>query len=44
MTGINRNAEGQQTRKIIRDGGGYPVYREHCDGVAAESHREIAMA
>ena len=43
MTGINRNVEGKQTRKIMRYGGGYPAYREHCDAVAADGYREIAM-
>ena len=44
MTGINRNVEGKQTRKIMRYSGGYPAYREHCDAVAADDYREINMA
>jgi hypothetical protein len=36
MTGINRNVEGKQTRKIMRYSGGHPAYREHCDAVAAD--------
>jgi cation diffusion facilitator CzcD-associated flavoprotein CzcO len=43
MTGINRNVEGKQTRKIMRYSGGYPAYREHCDGVAADHYRELAL-
>ena len=43
MTGINRNVEGKQTRRIMRYSGGYPVYREHCDAVAADLYREIAL-
>jgi len=43
MTGINRNIEGKQTRKIMRYSGGYPAYREHCDAVAAEAYRELAL-
>jgi hypothetical protein len=43
MTGINRNVEGKQTRKIMRYGGGYPVYREHCDAVAADGYRALAL-
>jgi len=44
MTGINRNVEGKQLRKIMRYSGGYPVYREHCDAVAAEGYRALALA
>ncbi len=44
MTGINSNVEGKQTRKIMRYGGGYPSYREHCDAVAADGYREIALS
>ena len=44
MTGINRNVEGKQTRKIMRYSGGYPVYRDHCNGVASAGYREIALA
>ena len=43
MTGINRNVEGRQTRKIMRYSGGYPAYREHCDAVAAAGYRELAL-
>jgi cation diffusion facilitator CzcD-associated flavoprotein CzcO len=43
MTGINRNVEGKDTRKIMRYSGGYPAYREHCDAVAADDYREIAL-
>ncbi len=43
MTGINRNVEGKQTRKIMRYSGGYPAYREHCDAVAADGFRELAL-
>ncbi len=43
MTGINRNVEGKQTRRIMRYSGGYPNYREHCDGVAAEGYRELSL-
>jgi cation diffusion facilitator CzcD-associated flavoprotein CzcO len=43
MTGINRNIEGKQTRRIMRYSGGYPIYREHCDAVAADGYREISL-
>jgi cation diffusion facilitator CzcD-associated flavoprotein CzcO len=44
MTGINRNIEGKDTRKIMRYSGGYPAYRDHCDAVAADSYREVSLA
>ena len=44
MTGINRNVEGKQRRKIMRYSGGYPVYREHCDAVAADGYRALSLA
>jgi cation diffusion facilitator CzcD-associated flavoprotein CzcO len=44
MTGINRNIAGKDTRKIMRYSGGYPAYREHCDAVAADGYREIALS
>ena len=43
MTGINRNVEGKNVRKVMRYSGGYPAYREHCDAVAADDYREIAL-
>jgi hypothetical protein len=43
MTGINRNVEGKDTRKIMRYSGGYPAYREHCDAEAAAEYREIKL-
>jgi hypothetical protein len=44
MTGINRNVDGKQVRKIMRYSGGYPLYREHCDAVAANGYHELALA
>jgi cation diffusion facilitator CzcD-associated flavoprotein CzcO len=43
MTGVNRNVEGKQTRKIMRYSGGHPTFREHCDAVAASRYREVAL-
>jgi cation diffusion facilitator CzcD-associated flavoprotein CzcO len=43
MTGINRNVDGKQTRRIMRYSGGYPAYREHCDAVAADNYRELML-
>jgi cation diffusion facilitator CzcD-associated flavoprotein CzcO len=44
MTGVNRNVAGKETRKIMRYSGGHPTFREHCDAVAAEGYRELALA
>ena len=40
MTGINRNVEGKQVRRIMRYSGGHPAFRERCDAVAAEGYRD----
>ena len=44
MTGINRNVEGKQVRRIMRYSGGHPAFREHCDRVAADGYRQLALA
>jgi cation diffusion facilitator CzcD-associated flavoprotein CzcO len=44
MTGINRNVEGKQVRRIMRYSGGHPKFRERCDTVAADGYRELALA
>jgi len=44
MTGINRNVEGKQVRRIMRYSGGHPKFRERCDGVAADGYRELSLA
>jgi cation diffusion facilitator CzcD-associated flavoprotein CzcO len=44
MTGINRNVEGKQVRRIMRYSGGHPKFRERCDAVAADGYRELALA
>ncbi len=44
MTGINRNVEGKQVRRIMRYSGGHPKFRERCDGVAANGYRELSLA
>ena len=44
MTGVNGNVEGKQKPKIMRHSGGHPAYREHCDAVAADGYRELALA
>ena len=44
MTGINRNVEGKQVRRIMRYSGGHPAFREHCERVAANGYRDLALA
>jgi len=44
MTGVNRNLEGKQKPRIMRYSGGHPAYREHCDAVAADGYRKLALA
>jgi hypothetical protein len=44
MTGINRNVEGKQVRRIMRYSGGHPKFRERCEAVAANGYREMALA
>jgi len=44
MTGINRNIDGRETRRILQYQGGAPAYREHCDAVAADGYRGMVLA
>jgi len=44
MTGINRNVEGKQVRRIMRYSGGHPKFRERCEAVAAAGYRELSLA
>jgi cation diffusion facilitator CzcD-associated flavoprotein CzcO len=44
MTGINRNVEGKQIRRIMRYSGGHPKFRERCEAVVAEGYRELSLA
>ena len=44
MTGINRNVDGKQVRRIMRYSGGHPKFRERCETVAADGYRELALA
>jgi cation diffusion facilitator CzcD-associated flavoprotein CzcO len=44
MTGINRNVDGKDKRRIMRYSGGHPAFRERCDQVAADSYRELSLA
>jgi cation diffusion facilitator CzcD-associated flavoprotein CzcO len=43
MTGVNRNVEGKQVRRIMRYSGGHPKFRERCEAVAADGYRQLAL-
>ena len=43
MTGINRNLEGRQVRRVMRYSGGHPAFRDRCDGVAASGYQEVSL-
>ena len=44
MTGINRNVEGKQVRRVMRYSGGHPAFRQHCDAEAAGGYRGLSMS
>ena len=43
MTGVNHSVEGKQKPRIMRYSGGHSAYREHCDAVAADNYRKLAL-
>ena len=43
MTGINRNVEGKQVRRVMRYSGGHPAFRQRCEAVSAGGYREISL-
>jgi cation diffusion facilitator CzcD-associated flavoprotein CzcO len=43
MTGINRNIEGRDHRRILQYQGGAPAYRDHCARVAAEGYSGMVL-
>jgi len=44
MTGVNRNVEGKQVRRIMRYSGGHPKFRERCEAAVADGYRELTLA
>jgi cation diffusion facilitator CzcD-associated flavoprotein CzcO len=44
MTGVNRNVEGKNVRRIMRYSGGHPRFRERCEAVVADGYRELTLA
>jgi cation diffusion facilitator CzcD-associated flavoprotein CzcO len=43
-TGINRNVEGKDVRRILQYQGGAPAYRERCDAVAASGYAGMELS
>jgi cation diffusion facilitator CzcD-associated flavoprotein CzcO len=43
-TGINRNVEGRDQRRILQYQGGAPAYREKCDAVAAQGYAGMTLS
>ena len=43
MTGINRNVEGKQVRRVVRYSGGHPAFRQHCDAISGGGYRELSL-
>ena len=43
-TGINRNVEGRNIRRILQYQGGAPAYRARCDEVAAQGYAGMVMS
>ena len=44
MTGVNRNVDGRERRRLARYSGTGPAYRAQCDAIAADGYRGIALA
>jgi cation diffusion facilitator CzcD-associated flavoprotein CzcO len=44
MTGVNRNLADKQEPRIMRYSGGHPAFRAHCDAVAADGYRKLAVS
>jgi cation diffusion facilitator CzcD-associated flavoprotein CzcO len=43
-TGVNRNVEGKDVRRILQYQGGAPAYRARCDEVAAKGYEGIVLS
>jgi cation diffusion facilitator CzcD-associated flavoprotein CzcO len=44
MTGVNRNVDGKQVRRVMRYSGGHPAFRRRCEAVFQGGYRELTMA
>jgi len=43
MTGINRNVDGKEVRKVMRYSGGHPAFRKHCEEATASGYRALSL-
>lgn len=43
MTGINRNVDGKDVRRIMRYSGGHPAFRRRCEAVSQGGYQELSM-
>jgi len=43
MTGINRNVDGKEVRKVMRYSGGHPAFRKHCEASAASGYEQLSL-
>jgi hypothetical protein len=44
MTGINRNLEGKQVRRVMGYSGGHSASRQRCNALSARGYRELSTA
>jgi cation diffusion facilitator CzcD-associated flavoprotein CzcO len=44
MTGVNRNVDGKNVRRVMRYSGGHPAFRQRCEAVVAGGYRELSFA
>ncbi len=44
MTGINKNVEGKEVRRVMRYSGGHPAFRKRCEAVADGGYNELKMS
>lgn len=43
MTGINRNVEGKDVRRVMRYSGGHPAFRQRCEEVTQGGYQELTL-
>ena len=44
MTGINRNVDGKDVRRVMRYSGGHPAFRQRCDAVSGSGYQELSLS
>jgi cation diffusion facilitator CzcD-associated flavoprotein CzcO len=43
MTGVNKNVDGKQVRRVMRYSGGHPAFRRRCEAVSQGGYHELTM-